>query len=242
MSLMSSLRIYLTQARIARCQRGLHFDISELAKYYFAWNASLRPGATPLRDQSPWMTFAAINFLCDFLKPSMSVFESGSGGSTIFFVQRVRELVTVEHDPGWIAMVREALAHEGLTNCDLRLIEPTPSLKAAQQDSSDPMGYVSSDEAFGGKSFLNYASAVDEFGDGYFDVVIVDGRARPSCAWHAIPKVRPGGAFVLDNAERAHYREIHALLDVDEWHKHDLGGPGPYNRYFWQTCIWERSL
>jgi predicted O-methyltransferase YrrM len=48
----------------------------------------------------------------------------------------------------------------------------------------------------------DYAAAIDEFGGGSFDVVIVDGRYRAECLHRGSSRVRPGGLLVLDDTDQ----------------------------------------
>lgn len=45
-----------------------------------------------------------------------------------------------------------------------------------------------------------YVRIIDEVSDESLDFVLVDGLARSWCALAAIPKLRPGGLLVIDNA------------------------------------------
>ncbi len=56
-----------------------------------------------------------------------------------------------------------------------------------------------------------YAAAIDI--EGTFDVVVVDGVARPLCVEHAVDHVADDGFLVLDDADRAEYATAHTLLD-----------------------------
>jgi hypothetical protein len=85
----------------------------------------------------------------------------------------------------------------------------------------------------------DYAKSIDAFPDGRFQIIVVDGRARPSCIEHAIPKLDNSGVLILDNSERSHYRPI-------QQHLRDLGfagreyfGLGPYNWEPWATTFWQ---
>jgi hypothetical protein len=49
----------------------------------------------------PWFTYPAIEILSDRLNQKMSVFEFGSGNSTLFFAGRVRQVVSAEHNKDW---------------------------------------------------------------------------------------------------------------------------------------------
>src|SRR5208283_402812 len=51
---------------------------------------------TPLELGVPWFSQSAIDFLESYVKPSMRVFEYGSGGSTIFFARRAKSVDSIE--------------------------------------------------------------------------------------------------------------------------------------------------
>ena len=50
---------------------------------------------------TPWFTYPAIAFLSQFDYSTKSVFEWGAGASSIFWAQKAKHLVAVEHDPAW---------------------------------------------------------------------------------------------------------------------------------------------
>ena len=49
----------------------------------------------------PWVTYSFIDFIKGRLNKELSIFEYGSGSSTIFYAQRVARVVSVEHDEDW---------------------------------------------------------------------------------------------------------------------------------------------
>lgn len=49
----------------------------------------------------PWMNYSVIHFLETRLRNDLTLFEYGSGYSTLFFGQRVAEVTAVEHDSTW---------------------------------------------------------------------------------------------------------------------------------------------
>jgi len=54
----------------------------------------------------PWITYACMQFLGSRLHPDMSVFEFGSGFSTLWWAKRVRRVVSCEHDKEWYERTR----------------------------------------------------------------------------------------------------------------------------------------
>jgi precorrin-6B methylase 2 len=181
-----------------------------------------------------------MKFLESRLDRRARVFEYGSGGSTIFLGSRAGHVISVEHDRNWSNEVTQTAAALGLPNVTVLLVEPSLDLDAVTTEAGDPDAYVSSESQFAGKTFRAYAATIDQYSDGEFQVILIDGRARPSCFKHSLPKLAPGGIIMLDNAERVHYRYIHKTLDDLGWCRHEFAGAGPYNQHFWKTTAWNR--
>ena len=211
-----------------------------LIRYFSVWRQSLRSDANPIADRRPWMTFPAIDALKLKLKERSRVFEYGAGGSTLFFLDLGVELISVDHDSAWLEQVSKKIDGGAGQRWQKYLAVPEPDPDATNKAFDDPDGYVSQDASLSGFTLENYVQAIDRFSDDYFDVVVVDGRARPSCAKHARPKVKPGGWLVLDNAERDYYWWIGSDLTKAGWKEIKYQAPGPYNRYFWMTSIYQR--
>lgn len=207
------------------------------------WARSLRKGATSVRDESPWMTFSAIAHLDRHLGQlggKGRVFEWGSGGSTLFFARRAAEVIAVENDGDWAEKVRAACAERQLSHATVAF-HPADNTEAPPNfDPADPEKFYSGSALHNGHLFQSYAEHINQFRSESFDVIVVDGRVRPACLRFGMPKLKPGGLLVLDNAERPWYARARALVDAEQWPRTDHTGPGPYNQYFWQTVIWQR--
>ncbi|MDA9981298.1 class I SAM-dependent methyltransferase [Gammaproteobacteria bacterium] len=204
-------------------------------RYVHRWFYSLLPGHYPLVDELPWITFKAITWLSDYLDPDMTVFEYGSGGSTLFLCQRVQRVITVEHDRAYFDLVRDRLATRGITNCEYMLREPAPLCSPEIQDYSTE-SFTSFAERYRKMSFREYVRTIDNYPDQTFDLVVVDGRSRISCVRRALKKIKPGGYILLDNSERPGYQDARNLL------KHcdscDFFGIVPSNLELYQTSVW----
>lgn len=140
---------------------------------------------SPLELGLPWFSFAAIDFLGRFATSAMSVFEYGSGGSTLFFAKRCARVVSTEDDKGWLDLVEAAARREGLSNVAVRH-HPYDFHAARDFDQS---GYLNS------------------IPDEPFHIIVVDGMeretlVRPACFYHAEKVIQPGGVIVVDDAWR----------------------------------------
>jgi predicted O-methyltransferase YrrM len=142
-------------------------------------------GKTPLDLEIPWFSYAAIDFLESFVKPEMSVFEYGSGGSTVFFARRAKRVISVEDNPKWYEWVKRRLEQHSLDNASLRLCE---------FNFKQPIGFEDS----------AYLQAIPEEA---FDVIVVDGseewtQVRPICFEKAESRVKEGGIIIVDDSWR----------------------------------------
>ena len=57
----------------------------------------------------PWMNYAMIEFLEQRLTRELSVFEYGSGNSTLFLADKVRDIVSVECDKLWYDYIKDQM-------------------------------------------------------------------------------------------------------------------------------------
>jgi predicted O-methyltransferase YrrM len=207
--------------------------------YYDVWVSSQREGRSTMTDEMPWLTYEAIDFLNRYVRKTMRVFEFGGGGSSVYFAKHAGHVITVEHDARWFEAMCTAIERKGITNWDGNLVT---AVEGGTGEIGDPDAYLSGDEIFHGKNFKAYASFIDRYDDNSFDIIIVDGRARPSCTKHAIPKLKKGGWLIIDNSDREYYftafREIlHTQFDQISNQK----GPAPYCTWFTQTGIWKKK-
>lgn len=63
----------------------------------------------------PWVTYSFIDFIKPRLNKNLSIFEYGSGNSTLFYAKNVRRVVSVEHDEAWY----HKIVNEKATNAEM---------------------------------------------------------------------------------------------------------------------------
>jgi len=146
--------------------------------------------SSPLEIELPWISYGAIDFLDGYLKPDMTVYEYGSGGSTLFFASRVARVTSIEHDPRWYSRVQTKLQANSVTNVNLQLLEWDLSQMADFENSP----YVQS------------------LRDTEADVILIDGledlskyNRRPICFALAETQIKQGGIIILDDSWRYRY-------------------------------------
>jgi hypothetical protein len=57
----------------------------------------------------PWITYPCISFLEKTVRPEMTVFEYGSGNSTLWWAARVANVISCEDDPAWYQRMKLVL-------------------------------------------------------------------------------------------------------------------------------------
>jgi len=204
-------------------------------KYFLPYYKSLITKDYLLKNELPWIVFKATDFLKRRINKNMKVFEFGMGGSTLFFSKRVKELVSIEHNPGWYFKIKNILKKKKVCNYKCILIKPT-----ALKNGGGISAYSSDSQKYKNKSFETYIKTIDQYKDSYFDMVFIDGRSRVSCIKHSIKKIRKGGFLILDNSDRDNYSGGTKLLS--EWQQKYFFGLGPVSENFWGTTIWRKSL
>lgn len=167
------------------------------------------------------------------------MFEYGCGGSTLFFAERAKKVISVEHDRLWFEKLTGAI-NPTYSNIELNFIPPDINHKPTVADPADPQSYVSSAASLNGSSFLSYASFIDKYPDNYFDIILIDGRARPSCLKHAVPKIKKGGYIILDDADRKHYL-VYANELINDFLFIDFPGPVYGLETFYRTLILKKT-
>lgn len=85
-----------------------------------------------------------------------------------------------------------------------------------------------------------YYEICDVFENGYFDLIIVDGRNRKGCISRSLRLLKRGGVLMLDNSEREYYHGVFPLMKdwksvITEQKKADCEG---YWYKGWQTRWW----
>lgn len=214
-------------------------SIYAILKYYSLWHRYNNGQSNSISAQLPWLCFSAISHLERLLNPSMQVFEYGSGGSTLYWSRRIERLVSIEHDKQWGEIVKAQIISNNIYNVAFFLIEPSPDIEFSKKQFDHPNDYISSDPSYTGKNFENYVKKIEDYPDNSFDIIVVDGRARPSCILHSMQKLKNHGFLVVDNTERKYYLKPFGFkkLNWKIWHHY---GPVPFTYNFSETTILQK--
>lgn len=141
----------------------------------------------PLNNKNqpiPLATYPYLDFICERLNNQMTIFEYGSGNSTLFFASIVKEVYSVEHNKSWYYYLKYKLPQ----NCHLQFIalEYDGKYSIAPQLTNKKFDIVIVD----GRDRVNcMKQSIQSLNDG--GVIILDDSERDYYA--------PGIKFLLDN-------------------------------------------
>jgi len=82
------------------------------------WFLSYKLGKAVDKNQKPipWLSYPFLDFIESRLSKEFSVFEYGSGNSTIWFAGKCKQVISVEHDKNWYDYVSDKLPKNAQLN------------------------------------------------------------------------------------------------------------------------------
>lgn len=159
----------------------------------------------------PWYTYACVYFLESRLPPDLEVFEFGAGNSTLWWLERCRQLTSVEHNRQWFDYLNARFAGKGNT-------------LLLRADVDDP----------------SYTNAVAGFARP-FDVIVIDGRNRVQCALNSVERLTGRGVLIWDDCDRSRYRDGVQQLLARGFRKIDFFGLAPVSPRARSTAVFYRA-
>lgn len=162
-------------------------------------------------SELPWFTYSCIHFLSPRLNKTLSVFEYGSGNSTIWFSRLTKNVTSVEHNERWHMHMTEKLQKISNVNYFLKDL---------------PSGRYQ-------KEILNYNQA--------FNIIVLDGRERVECSFNVLQALTADGVIIWDNSDRTKYAKGYEFLMSNGFQRIDFFGMGPISAHSWSTSIFYKS-
>lgn len=188
------LKDYLKEYFSKNPKIGLH----RILRHFFFWKRAYSKQLSALDLGIPWLNFPAIDFLDKYLKKRHKVLEYGAGGSTIYFLKKCKQLVTIEHNKEWINKLKIELKRNKIAKQWKYCFTPPRRLLVKKKK----------------QKYNAYLNAVKQFRNGTFDCILIDGEVRDGCFLSANKKLKIDGLLILDDAERGYFqkKEIKGLL------------------------------
>lgn len=142
----------------------------------------------------PWMTKCAIQALSRIMRPTMHGLEWSCGSGTLWYLQRLKSLTSIEHDSSYFQKCRETVSRLGVEVAQKWSGYHVPVNKSLSDRQAQFQEYIKKPLELGGSK--------------QYDLIVVDGRQRVACI-NLVLKYdllrSEDGVLVLDNSERQHY-------------------------------------
>jgi len=150
----------------------------------------------------PMMHSEEQELLLSALTPDSVVFEWGSGTSTLYYSQCVKNWTSIEHESEWCHLMQTLVPPNARVIC-------VPIEEWAKQSFGSPGTWDGSK-----KEFKTYVESIHDVGcEDCLDVVLIDGRARGDCSIEALSHVRPD-----------------SKVFIHDWMKERFGGREQYDK------------
>ncbi len=160
----------------------------------------------------PWYNYPLITFLQSYIKPSMNIFEFGTGCSTIFYAQKLCNVFGVECNAEWITKVQELATKHNLHE-RIAVEFCAKSHEMAR--------------------YINNVEASIKF-----DAIVVDSYNRIECLIEA--KKRGAKIIILDNSERPNLEPAHEVMQGFDVLK--FKGVGPNRNVESESLVFHKNL
>ena len=160
----------------------------------------------------PWYNYPLIAFLESYIKPSMNIFEFGTGFSTIFYAQNNCKVFGVECNVEWIEKVQEL--------AKMYNIEENIAIEFCPKS----------------HEIARYIKNIDELIE--FDAIVIDSYNRIECLEEA--KKRGAKVIILDNSERPNLE--HAFEIMQGFEVLHFKGEGPNRNGVSESLVFHKNL
>lgn len=171
----------------------------------------------------PWLSYAVIYFISERLKPTQTVFEYGSGGSTFWFSLRCKNIHSVEHDQLWFSKIDRPLPAN-------MTIDYIPLEHGARYP------HVAFGRIIDRNAYTDSILVVPKP-----NVVVVDGAYRNGCVVAAAEAISLDGVIIFDNTCSLEAQAGIEFLRGSGWRQLRFISMGPIVDRICETSVFYRA-
>lgn len=194
-------------------------------------------------NPKPFLTTNSIKWLDEHLTSKMVGVEYGGGGSTIWFLKRLKELFTIEANPTWATHLIAQVARDQrlfdkwrlyLVNCIWQI------------DDLENRWYVQTPMAEEDRELMEKRFCMLNVPA---DFILIDGGIRYLTLEASLKILKPGGILCVDNMELPARKRYVECIIPEDWERFDFpedegGVPSTYfghdkHNGEWITSIWK---
>lgn len=154
--------------------------------------------APKTKPEYPLMNESEVEHICSLVNKDSTMFEWGSGNSTIFFSKIAKSISSVEHNLYWYNRIVQEIKEKEINNVSLAYVRPNMPYRHFKDGHSLLMDMRTYE-------FNNYINAINYFPQKNYDFFVLDGRARPQCAEMALRFCHEDSIVFMQEFYRARY-------------------------------------
>ena len=183
-------------------------SFSYLAKYYGQYNSikqnlSIDSKNNPL----PWLTYPSIEYLSNLDLSNETIFELGSGFSTLWFAKRSKKVFSVEADESWYKKIIEEMSN--FDNVEINLVNEDHGNEIFEGLDESDLIFI---DGLDREDALDYI--IENIDISKIKCIVVD-----NSEWDSV------------------FKKIQQFVEYSNWVDFEFVGFGPINRYVWSTHI-----
>lgn len=183
-------------------------SFSYLSRYYGQFNSIKKNESVDSSNNPiPWITYPAIEYLGNLDFSEETIFEIGSGNSTIWLSERSKKIISLEEDKAWFEKMKQKVINR--KNVELLFIEDRDN---------DDIYYRLRESSIIFIDGLNREKA--------FDYIIKN-----------IESLKIKCIVVDNSDWVSIYQKIQEFVNKTGWVDTEFVGFGPQNRYVWSTTV-----
>ncbi len=183
-------------------------SFSYLAKYYGQYNSikqnlSIDSKNNPL----PWLTYPSIEYLRNLDLTNETIFELGSGFSTLWFAKRSKKVFSVETDELWYNKIVGELS--SFDNVEIDLVNENHGNEIFKGIEESDLIFI---DGLDREDALDYI--IENIDISKIKCIVVD-----NSEWESV------------------FKKIQQFVEYSKWVDFEFVGFGPINRYVWSTHV-----
>ncbi len=179
-----------------------------LAKHYGQYNSIKKNESVDSKDNPlPWLTYPSIEYLSNLDLSKETVFELGSGYSTLWFAGRSKKVYSVEADYTWYEKIFKEVS--SFDNVELNLVDDNHGLEIYEGIEKSDLILIDG---------LDREKAIDFIIEN-IDISKIKCLVVDNSDWESILK------------------KIQEFVEFSQWVDFEFVGFGPINRYVWSTHV-----
>lgn len=158
-------------------------------------------------ELKPLISDKCLKKILTYINKNSIMLEIGSGGSTILFTENCKKLYSIESSKSWYNKVNDYIVKNNIKNIEYFCVWPNDPTVREKHTPGISRTY---------KQYKDYVDKIDTFDNESFDIIFIDGVARPHCYLKSYNKIKNDGYVIIHDFYNGDWNNPNWSLDK-EW-------------------------